>query len=1073
MASPTITEPNRAVAPTPVLLATPLVELDLAPQPDPPKRADQRTAPFQLTASDGTGLQLASVNAEATIEDPLALTELHLRFVNLENRTLEGRFTFTLPEGAAMSRFSMRVDGQWQEAEVVEKQRARVAYEDFLHRRTDPALLEQGAGNEFAVRIFPIGPRATREIIVTYSETLRAGAPYRMRFAGLPTVGELTARVHSGGAVIATRALQGEPPADDLFVPSASWARGDAAAVRAGDAVVARIRVPAEGATADPFESATVLVDTSASRALDLDQEIALVSAFATSLPAEAPLVVAAFDQSVEPVFDGLAGELDESALTKLRERAALGASDLAGALEWAASDAKARPAARRRLVVLSDGVITAGKADRSDLSRRAHSLAAAGFVRADAVAVGGIREAASLEAITKGNLEASGVVVGLEEGHEVVLRKLTTRTLPPMPLRVAKAAWSHPTSVEVQPGDEVVVFARGVPVGPLKTILGKHAIEPALVNAPGPLVERAVGAAKIAELESGPGASSRRSEIVALSVKHRVVSRYTSMLVLETDADFARFKIDRNGKSNVLTVADGRATVLSEPRVAATSGATVKATARDVPTPSGLPPAPGAEAAGQGSSGALRVSHRSRPPQVRMGATSVSGRLPPESVQGDVRRNFGRFRRCYEAGLLQNPTLEGRVVVRFVIGRDGSVTSAADAGSDLPHAGVRACVVRAFLGLSFPQPEGGIITVTYPIVFTPDGGGGAPPSALPMPRPMAHHSGALELAQVESRAREEARKPYTGRFGEVMWSLDAGAKKEALELAWKWRAEEPLEVLSFVALGEAAEANDDLTLASRAYGSILELWSYRVDMRRLAGQRLERVGDTASVELAAHAYDGAVKDRPDHPSGYHLKAMALLRLGRPAEAFSTLEAALAGKYAAGRFSGALDLLRQDLGIAGAAWAKREPLKKAAILGRLHLQKAALETEPSLRFVLVWETDVNDVDLHVRDHGGEHAYYSHPTLASGGKLSADVTNGYGPEAFIIPGAESGLAFPYKLSVNYYSRGAMGFGMGKVQIVRHDGAGGVALEERPFVIMKDGLTVDLGEVAPSPIHTASN
>jgi hypothetical protein len=30
--------------------------------------------------------------------------------------------------------------------------------------------------------------------------------------------------------------------------------------------------------------------------------------------------------------------------------------------------------------------------------------------------------------------------------------------------------------------------------------------------------------------------------------------------------------------------------------------------------------------------------------------------------------------------------------------------------------------VVRSFYGLSFPQPEGGIVTVVYPIMFSPGG---------------------------------------------------------------------------------------------------------------------------------------------------------------------------------------------------------------------------------------------------------------------------------------------------------------------------------------------------------------
>lgn len=119
---------------------------------------------------------------------------------------------------------------------------------------------------------------------------------------------------------------------------------------------------------------------------------------------------------------------------------------------------------------------------------------------------------------------------------------------------------------------------------------------------------------------------------------------------------------------------------------------------------------------------GRLGGSHRSKPPSVRMGATSVSGRLPPEVIQRIVRQNFGRFRLCYENGLRNNPNLTGRVSVRFVIGRDGAVSNVGNGGSDLPDGGVVSCVVRAFYGLSFPQPEGGIVTVTYPIMFAPGG---------------------------------------------------------------------------------------------------------------------------------------------------------------------------------------------------------------------------------------------------------------------------------------------------------------------------------------------------------------
>ena len=99
---------------------------------------------------------------------------------------------------------------------------------------------------------------------------------------------------------------------------------------------------------------------------------------------------------------------------------------------------------------------------------------------------------------------------------------------------------------------------------------------------------------------------------------------------------------------------------------------------------------------------------------------TQVNGRLPPEVVQRIVHANFGRFRACYEAGLRENPALSGRVVAKFMIGRGGEVTAALDGGSDLPNATVVQCVVRNFLNLSFPAPEGGTVSVVYPFNLSP-----------------------------------------------------------------------------------------------------------------------------------------------------------------------------------------------------------------------------------------------------------------------------------------------------------------------------------------------------------------
>jgi hypothetical protein len=108
--------------------------------------------------------------------------------------------------------------------------------------------------------------------------------------------------------------------------------------------------------------------------------------------------------------------------------------------------------------------------------------------------------------------------------------------------------------------------------------------------------------------------------------------------------------------------------------------------------------------------------------PKVGLSDASVDGRLPPEVIRRIVRQNTARFRKCYEAGLAKDASLKGKVVARFVIGKDGSVANVTDGGSDLADGAVKKCVLQAFRALSFPAPEGGVVTVTYPLDFTPGG---------------------------------------------------------------------------------------------------------------------------------------------------------------------------------------------------------------------------------------------------------------------------------------------------------------------------------------------------------------
>ena len=128
----------------------------------------------------------------------------------------------------------------------------------------------------------------------------------------------------------------------------------------------------------------------------------------------------------------------------------------------------------------------------------------------------------------------------------------------------------------------------------------------------------------------------------------------------------------------------------------------------------------PGRDGLGN-SRGHVNGAHKPKGPgPIRELKTEVNGHLPADVIQRIVRSNFGRFRNCYDAGLRTNPALAGRVVTKFVIGRDGAVGVSLNGGSDLPSSEVVNCVVRSFQNLSFPAPSGGQVTVVYPLAFSP-----------------------------------------------------------------------------------------------------------------------------------------------------------------------------------------------------------------------------------------------------------------------------------------------------------------------------------------------------------------
>jgi len=98
-----------------------------------------------------------------------------------------------------------------------------------------------------------------------------------------------------------------------------------------------------------------------------------------------------------------------------------------------------------------------------------------------------------------------------------------------------------------------------------------------------------------------------------------------------------------------------------------------------------------------------------------------ILGALDRSLIDEVVKRHIAQIRYCYQRELTKNPTLSGKIVIKFVIAKDGSVSSASKKTSTMHNSAVESCVAGRFLRMQFPQPKGGgIVFVSYPFLFSP-----------------------------------------------------------------------------------------------------------------------------------------------------------------------------------------------------------------------------------------------------------------------------------------------------------------------------------------------------------------
>ncbi len=244
------------------------------------------------------------------------------------------------------------------------------------------------------------------------------------------------------------------------------------------------------------------------------------------------------------------------------------------------------------------------------------------------------------------------------------------------------------------------------------------------------------------------------------------------------------------------------------------------------------------------------------------------------------------------------------------------------------------------------------------------------------------------------------ADRPYLDRLDKAGANFEAAIDKEMKEQGliplfwfdvaeWHWQA------------GRKEEAR-------RAIEAALDLPTRDNQTLAIVASRLLRYG---SHDRAIWLLEKLVERETDRPQPMRTLGLALVERAKYAKTTDAAKADLAR---------AVDLLAKaattvtdvaargietvTLMEANAALAKLKAMGGSS--SALDERLVALLTA-DVRVVMEWNTPRTDLDLWVTEPKGARVGYSSPLSPWGGKLSGDVTNGYGPEEYVIRNANSG------------------------------------------------------------------
>lgn len=203
---------------------------------------------------------------------------------------------------------------------------------------------------------------------------------------------------------------------------------------------------------------------------------------------------------------------------------------------------------------------------------------------------------------------------------------------------------------------------------------------------------------------------------------------------------------------------------------------------------------------------------------------------------------------------------------------------------------------------------------------------------------------------------------------------------------------------------------------ALRVLSNLAELELESPELIRILGHLLLQ---NNKPTLAIYCFEKVLDWRPDEPQSYRDLGLAYEKNGEIKRAFDLLNQALYAKWITTDYQMDNNFEDRFVGIEGLLLMEINSLyhRYPKVLKSVEVDTAIIKPIPTdLRVVLNWSSDMTDIDLWIKEPGGETCSYKNPTTEIGGFLYEDITEGLGPEQYCLKKALPG---DYEIQVDFY------------------------------------------------------